>query len=237
LPSIDNSEHQLSQEDASVNGDKERSDTSLNDVDDGDIDSAFQVPTTTQIGDPLALLESEFSEQRQNLVSLNQLELAEFDKETKSMALPVDSLSSKKRDDERNELTRKQKGKVLQLVGNHLERIKEAKVNEKEKQNSIADSDAADLPSLPMGASCATVCDIASQLTKHCLGLGQYCGGRFVTEAVSTYLRERGNRHELRSVEAEMSLGRGPLDDETILQVKTKPYDEVSATIPDNHNS
>mmetsp|Transcript_37788 Transcript_37788/g.55266 ORF Transcript_37788/g.55266 Transcript_37788/m.55266 type:complete len:353 (+) Transcript_37788:3213-4271(+) len=84
------------------------------------------------------------------------------------------------------------------------------------------------LPPLPLSASCSTICDIASQLLKQCLGLELYDGAVLVAESVSTYKegtcymrqRNRETRHRINELHLKKRMG-------LLVEVVAGFYDEV----------
>ena len=149
---------------------------------------------------------------RSVLLSQKKAELEAFDEETKSSGSPR---RAKQRLEERAEIVKRHRQALVELVGASLDPQKYAAMDE---------SRAADLP---ISASCSTVCIIASELIKHCLGLEQFEGGRLVAESVSMYLRERASMRENR-VKSTLAFEKKQQSTASDILLNRETYDEVS---------
>jgi hypothetical protein len=79
---------------------------------------------------------------------------------------------------------------------------------------------------IPVSASCSTVCSIASELMKHCLGLDQYLGSRLVAESVSLYLKARA-AVRMKRVQSTLDFQSRQQSTATEILLGREDYDEV----------
>ena len=141
-----------------------------------------------------------FEEKRAALISSNKAELLAFDEETERMKLSANSKEAREREISRGDLVKKHRSSLVALVGEHYQSEQAKKDRAQATQLSgggRVGGDAGDSRDpLPMSASCATVCNIASQLMKQCIELELFRGSSLVGEVVSSYLKERVQRRE-----------------------------------------
>jgi hypothetical protein len=148
---------------------------------------------------------------RAELLAKNKSELDVFDEETETLG---DS-EADDRADAREELVKSHRREIMDLVGARLQEKKAVTVDPSRSSD------------LPVAASCTTVCGIASELIKHCLGLEQFEGGRLVAESVSLYLKERSAMREKR-VHANLEFERKQRSTASDVLLNRETYDEVS---------
>ena len=158
---------------------------------------------------------------REALLAKNRLELKAFDEETEDLGSLPDSDELRQRDLARSALVASHRKAVVDLIGN-FRQLQEARrsVSGDKGVSSRA------VEPLPISASCATVCSIASQLMMHCLIFELYHGGRLVGEAVSAYLKERADLLESR-IEKNHSFARSQQSTDESVLLHLQSYDEV----------
>lgn len=141
-----------------------------------------------------------FEEKREALLSSNKAELLAFDEETERMKLSANSKEAREREMSRGDLVKKHRSSVVALVGEHYQSEQAKKDRAQATQSSgggrVGGDPGNSRDPLPMSASCATVCNIASQLMKQCIELQLFQGSSLVGEVVSSYLKERVQRRE-----------------------------------------
>lgn len=188
--------------------------------------SSNEKASRKQQKDSLSLLTQEFEREKKQLLSLNQSNLAAFDTATESMNLETGSAAAIARNDARESLVRSQRAVLVKFVGEfHQDQVTSPRKSYQQEEIRLQNT----TTQLPISASCATVCSIASELMKHCLGLELYCGGRLVGEAVSSYLKERAFLHEKRLEAQDIFARKQQSTDEAVL-LHFEPYDEVCNT-------
>jgi len=176
--------------------------------------------------DRLALneLDQKFQKERQELVSQFRHELELFDKCTSDSNLVEDVEAEKDRDNKRKQMLENHKIAILNLSGQHqLEKNAHLSAHREEHENQKMQL----IQPLPLSASCATVCDIASQLIKLCLGMELYIAGKLVAEAVSLYFKERAVRSEKRFLVLKDFGQRQIAASSNILQLTKETYDDL----------
>ena len=160
-----------------------------------------------------------FEQERAALIERNRAELAEFDRHTSEMVnLKPGSDEASERETEKADIVRRHKAAVVTLVGEHHQcqksrttpgslmlRVGRNIAKDKESNRTTAPGEVnkgdSDAPTpIPMSASIATVCKIASQLMRQCLALGLHCGVCLAGEATVAYLRKRAERHARRKM-------------------------------------
>jgi hypothetical protein len=187
-----------------------------------------EAETMVEDGIPRRLLKNTLNldEARAELLAKNKREIDTFDEETETL----DQSQADERLDEREELIKNHRRDLMDLVGAHLQGKK------------AVHADPSRSSDLPVAASCTTVCGIASELIKHCLGLEQFEGGRLVAECVSLYLKERSAMREKR-VHANLEFQRKQRSTASDVLLNREAYDEVrqlcnfsSCTLPQQAN-
>lgn len=133
-----------------------------------------------------------YEQKRDELVEQNNLELFNFDAETKEMNIAESSPEFRDRVAAREE-----------LVDTHRSRIKELALEQTLTDSSNVDGTGLDPPGdeapsqlLTMQSSCASVYEICRLLLRQCLHLGLYDGGVIAVQSVMKYLKQRVLRHE-----------------------------------------
>ena len=142
--------------------------------------------------------EQSFEKKREALISSNKADLIAFDEETKRLNLSANSKEGREREASRSDLVKKQRSTLVALVGAHYQ-SQQAKNSIQVAQSTdgrVGDDSGTFRDPLPMSASCATVCNIATLLMKQCIDLQLFQGSSLVGEAVSSYLKERIERRE-----------------------------------------
>mmetsp|Transcript_56654 Transcript_56654/g.84270 ORF Transcript_56654/g.84270 Transcript_56654/m.84270 type:complete len:1109 (+) Transcript_56654:520-3846(+) len=157
---------------------------------------------------------------------------------------------------------KKQRAAVLALVGSHQLKLK--KMQKQQQRQSLSSSVtgassagkkqgrgtttmgddtkssstslSSSLPPLPLSASCSTVCDIASQLLKQCLGLELYDGAVLVAESVSTYMKERVMRQQNRATRHRMNELRLKKRMGLLVEVVAEFYNEIRHNFNDSED-
>ncbi len=169
-------------------------------------------------------LSSRFDVDRKNLISLHRREVDEFDKSTVEMNLLPESDLGQKRAKERENMITRHKITVVNLAGQY----QKDKRTMEEAKRSKDKNEQKSLQPLNISASCSSVCDIASQLMKQCLGMGLYSLGGLTAEAVSLYFKERATRCHERIREMKAFDKRQITASANILQLSKEVYDNVS---------
>ena len=139
-----------------------------------------------------------FEKKREALISSNKADLLAFDEETKRLNFSANSKEGREREASRSDLVKKQRSTLVALVGAHYQ-SQQAKNSIQVAQSTdrrVGDDSGTFREPLPMSASCATVCNIATLLMKQCIDLQLFQGSSLVGEAVSSYLKERVERRE-----------------------------------------
>ena len=166
---------------------------------------------------------------REALLAKNKLELEVFDDTTEIMGLADGSKESKERASARSELVASHRKSVVDLIGNYHQHhvALEKAVASTSYGGNNGNAPKATEP-LPISASCAAVCSIASELMKQFLRFELYDGSRLVGEVVSSYLKERAVLLE-RQLEANRSFAerQKSMEDSVLLHMET--YDEARA--------
>ena len=150
-----------------------------------------------------------FEQERTAMKMRHKNELEEFD---------ADPNNLENKEGKRAMLVNRQKKELVEFIGRHVM-----------STNKPTDEpvDTGDEP-LPMSGSCSTVCEIASQLMKHALGLKLYKCGRLAAESVSNYLKERYIRHKKRLEEIEVFNARSiKLKRDPLQLAREQKHDEV----------
>jgi len=143
--------------------------------------------------------ERSFEEKREALISSNKAELLAFDEETKALNLSPNSKEGREREILLSDLVKRHRSSLVAFVGEHYQREQAKKDSVQAAQSTdgrVGDDSGTSREPLPMSASCATVCNIATLLMKQCIDLQLFQGPSLVGEAVSSYLKERVERLE-----------------------------------------
>ena len=158
---------------------------------------------------------------REALLEKNRLELEVFDEETEELGILPDSDELLQRGLFRSALVDSHRKAVVDLIGNfHQHQAAQRSISgDKEVSSRVVEP-------LPIAASCATVCSIASQLMMHCLRFELFQGARLVGEAVSAYLKERAGLLESR-IEKNRSFARTQQSTDESVLLHFESYDEV----------
>ena len=166
--------------------------------------------------DPLddAIEQLKFDAIRSALFSDKKLELDMFDQATTDAGSQWDN----QRIDERASMVSRHRQAVVNFVGENLG-----------SHHAVAASESTST-ALPIAASCATVCSIASELMKHCLGLEQYKGGRLVAECVSFYLKARAATKD-KHVQLTLAFEIKQKSTASEILLSKETYDEVRASM------
>ena len=166
-------------------------------------------------------LSRKFNDDREVLLAKQQSELLKFDADTRELNLKDDSSSITKRE----AIIKGHKQEIISLAVTFQENNKLLKQRGLSKRAESAIG-----KELEIAASCAVVCDIASQLVKLCLAMNMNHGGRLVCETVSLYLKKRAKMHEERSMKWKLYDETHALNGKSILQLNREAYDTVSQT-------
>jgi hypothetical protein len=163
--------------------------------------------------------QSEFDTKRAALIATNRAELEEFDRKTYELGFMDGSVEQQHRASDRDVLVKNHRSAVVAMVSQHL--------------TDMVPRDDANEPTslkqpLPISASCSTVCAIASELMKHCLGLEEFEGARLVGNATSLYLQCRANMHRDRQASIVAFTSRQQSTDNAVL-LNLEAYDGVSS--------
>jgi hypothetical protein len=195
-----------------------------------DIAAANQFELTKESGDSSVW---SLDRARDNLLAKNRLELELFDEETGKLGLAADSAESKERASARETLVASQKKSVVDLVGNYQQHQIAMRTAVLNNNNADAAGDngsgSKTKEPLPISASCANVCSIASELMKHCIRFKLYHGARLTGEVVSIYLKERAGSIE-RRLESNRSFAEKQKSTAESVLLSMETYDEVSPT-------
>lgn len=175
----------------------------------------------------LQMLGDTFDREREELLLSNQRVLIDFETSIDDMCLSKDSQARKEKEKELEALKKRHKASVLDLVGKYHEQRKYL------EQRRDEDESRRNQKELPLSASCATICDIATQLLKLCLAMNLYEGGRLAGEAVSIYLQHRASRQEQRLRREHIYQERQKNYGKSVLQLNRENYDDVSTYIVD----
>lgn len=170
-------------------------------------------------------LSKRFDTTRESLVTSNRQELDQFDKLTVEMNLVTGSEEEHSRLEDREKLVKLHKTAIVALAGQYrLQKLEfeSSKVSKQENQPKLRP--------LHPSASCATVCDIASQLMKLCLGMNLFPLGRLTASVISQYLKDRVERIERRSLEWKSFEKRQIEATSNILQLSNEIYDDVRSS-------
>ena len=151
---------------------------------------------------------------RSALFSDKKLELEAFDQETTDAGSQWDN----QRIGERASMVSRHRQAVVDFVGQSLG----------SHQATAAAESRSEV--LPIAASCATVCSIASELMKHCIGLEQYKGGRLVAECVSFYLKARAATRD-KHVRLTLAFETKQKSTSSEILLSKETYDEVRVTL------
>lgn len=173
----------------------------------------------------LEALAHKFHNDRISLIEAHGKDLSTFDEKTENMRLNNNvSLDLKERQEEKLRLIQTQKKALLDLALEYQSQKatlqQKIDMSEREidnKRNNI-----------PLTATCATVCDIASQLLKQTLLMKSYRAGSLACESVSIYLKERAKRIEERIRRWQRFEERQHFQGKSILQLERETYDTVS---------
>ena len=162
---------------------------------------------------------SDFEARRLSMVAANQAELKEFDERTRALSFQADSKDQKSRDAERKVLLQNHRNKIVTMVSRHLDA---------EATSARTRCNASLKQPLPIAASCSTVCSIASELMKHCIGLEEFEGARLVGNATSSYLKRRAALYKEREASILAFTRRQESTDNSVL-LNFESYDGVRA--------
>jgi hypothetical protein len=131
-------------------------------------------------------IDTTYEVEKQILLRRNKQELDSFDATTEELSLKANSLADIERSSTRSKLRQRHKDDLQTLLA-EFEGTGSAETicrsNHSETENWDIE--------LPLTASSRMVCFIASELLRHLLKMKLYDGGRFVSESVSNYLKER----------------------------------------------
>jgi hypothetical protein len=168
-----------------------------------------------------------FQHEREALFTRQKMELDKFDLTTDKMKVVQGSHVETKRSNARLAVVQRHRAERLNFIGLHYEQKAqlESSMNGTTSDDKYSEDSA---PPLSLSASCITVCQIASQLVKLCLGMGLYHGGRLVSEAVAAYFKERAARHERRKCQSISFKNRLDSKSKKIIQLEKETYDDVS---------
>lgn len=204
----------------------------------GESETAAQEPSvaaTTSASLAISTPALSLERARQALFTQNELELRVFDEETQNLGLVGGSDEWNQRAKARSDLVKSHRASVVDLVGNYerhhsvLEIAAAAAAAVPRNDNvehTNGNTSRADSPPLPLTASCAAVCSIASELMKHCLRFEQFEGCRLVGEAVSAYLKQRAELLE-RRLESNRTFAEKQKSTSESVLLSMEAYDEV----------
>ena len=178
--------------DSNNNTDGITADTTNKDSDDKEQNLLHGNDQQKDISTPSASLTITYEEERSNLAKRNEFELQKFDWKSNSMNLVEGSHVHRDRMTARAALIEKQRESVRELA----KRMLNSNGPTIESQDT-SDEDTGAL-NLPLQASCATVCQIATLLLTQCVQSGLYEDGLVVARSVLFYYDERVNRHKRR---------------------------------------
>ena len=133
-----------------------------------------------------------YAEEREKLLHLNKVELANFDRLTNAMNLVAGSHIFKNRMAARAAVIEKHRSAFKELAMQKFAPGKEQEQNEQPSDDESASG------ALPLQASCATIYDIASLLLRQCMQLRLFDVGLLVVQSVVSYSKERALRYERR---------------------------------------
>ena len=171
-----------------------------------------ETPNENPLDDGMEQLK--FDAIRSALFSDKKLELEAFDQETTDAGSQWDN----QRIGERASMVSRHRQAVVDFVGQSLG----------SHQATAAAESRSEV--LPIAASCATVCSIASELMKHCIGLEQYKGGRLVAECVSFYLKARAATRD-KHVRLTLAFETKQKSTSSEILLSKETYDEVRVTL------
>ena len=232
---------QLRKEASSNRGDEsssiDESNSKQKSVDDDSIAEKSTLKETSEENNETLTLEAladKFHNDRTSLIDAHEKELSSFDEETENMRLNNNChLDSKERQEEKERLIQMQKKTLLNLALEYQSQKaslqKKIDMNQREtdnKRNNIA-----------LTATCAVVCDIASQLLKQTLLMKLYRAGSLACESVCIYLKERAKRIEERQRRWQRFEERQHFQGKSILQLERETYDTVSCEYYNSNSS
>lgn len=168
-------------------------------------------------------LTDQFNQDRRSLFIRNKDELDEFDKVTNGLDLGRESKKMKTRLQKREAMIKQHQLSILELAGQY-----NLKKNAIEASRQEGGGIEFKVQPLPISASCSTVCDIASQLLKLCLGMELFSFGGIIASAVSLYLKQRAVMVEKRKLRIKEFDERQIEATSNILQLTKEIYDDVS---------
>uniref|UniRef100_A0A6S8WZ86 Uncharacterized protein n=1 Tax=Chaetoceros debilis TaxID=122233 RepID=A0A6S8WZ86_9STRA len=176
----------------------------------------------------LKMLGNTFDREREELLLSNQRELIDLETSITDMSLQNDAKAMKEK--ELEALKKQHKSSILDLVGKYHEQRKclEQRKDEVDSRHNQRE--------LPLSASCATICDVATQLIKLCLAMNLYEGGRLAAEAVSVYLQQRASRQEQRLRRELIYQERQKNYGKSVLQLNKENYDDIINDLSDSEN-
>ena len=169
-------------------------------------------------------LTKRFDSARESLLRSNRQELDQFDKLNAEMNLVTGSEEEHSWLEDREKLVKQHKTAMVTLAGQYRLQKLELESSEADKQSQGKQPK---VRPLPPSASCATVCDIASQLMKLCLGMNLFPLGKLTASVISQYLKDRVERIEKRSLEWKSFEKRQIEATSNILQLSNEIYDDV----------
>ena len=165
--------------------------------------------------------------ERRAMFARQKMELDKFDLDTVKMKIVRGSHTETKQKSARVAVIQRHRKERLNFIGLNYERKAQLKASmDPMTSDDKYSEDSA--PPLPLSASCKTVCQIASQLLKLCLGMGLYHGGRLVSESVTLYFKERAVRYEGRKHQSISSNIYRNSKLKEIIQLEKETYDDVS---------
>ena len=163
--------------------------------------------------------QSDFEAQRMKVLAANRAELEEFDENTRELRLNEDSEEQRRRGELRITIMKAHRLAIFSMVGQYL--------SNKATPDNSSETTSIKQP-LFIAASCSTVCAIASELMKHCLGLEEFEGARMVGNVTSSYLKCRVTMHRKRQASI-IAFTRRQESTENSVLLNLEAYDGVSS--------
>ena len=188
------------------------------DVDEREVDLRLTMDQEMPVHLTKPRQQSDYEAHRIKIIAANRTELDEFDENTREIRLNEGSEEHRKREELRNTIIKAHRLAIFSMVGQHL-------------SNKVTSDNTIETFSLKqplfVAASCSTVCGIASELMKHCLGLEEFEGARMVGNATSSYLQCRATMHRVRQA-SNIAFTRRQESIENSVLLNLETYDGVS---------
>jgi hypothetical protein len=194
------SELNLERQSLEVDGSKQEAVNTLEEVEETkngektDNDGIKTKPSDSENDDVINRIESQLEREKKIIISNQSRELEAFDKTTSEMAILPESEAAKAREVVRTQLLKSHDAAILTLVKEYSQKETGVSSNTEEQEERIVGMNA---NPLPLSGSIRQVCSIASELMKHLHGLELYEGARLVGDAVSCYMKDRAQRHNV----------------------------------------